>query len=350
MYRAMIRPLLFRLEAEQAHRFVSFCARHVPLVMLSLLASKYATHSQQLSIRLFGRMWNAPIALAAGFDKDAKNLPLAAALGFGGVEVGTITPQPQAGNKPPRLFRLIAEESIQNAMGFNNSGQVAVLHNLSMLSPFVLPIGVNIGKNKDTPNEKSLDDYLSLIKAFAPLASYLVVNISSPNTPHLRDLQNEHFIGELFCAAKEITDKPIMLKIAPDMPLDAMLSLCVHAISCGASGIIASNTTTDYSISPYAKDFGGISGALLAKRSYEILKFLAKELFNKTILISVGGIQNADDVYMRLRAGASLVQLYTALVYHGPMLIWKMRQSLIQYLERDGFQSIADVIGVDIST
>lgn len=346
MYRSIIRPLLFRLDAETAHRLVSFLGRSC--LLPQILARRYAFADSRLHIPLFGRIFESPIILAAGFDKDAQNLSLAAALGFGAIEVGTITPLPQEGNPRPRMFRLVSEQSLQNAMGFNNSGQEVVAKNLAAALPFALPLGVNIGKNKATPNEQSLNDYATLLQTFAPLADYLVINISSPNTPNLRDLQNDSFVSELFALAKTITNKPILLKIAPDMPNDFLLKLCENAVNSGASGIIATNTTTDYSLCKDAHAFGGISGQLLRQKSFEILKLLAGALFGKTLLISAGGVHDAYEAYLRLRAGASCVQLYSALVYEGPSLVYRIKTGLVQLLKRDGFTQITEAIGVDI--
>lgn len=345
MYR-LIRPLLFALDAEDAHRLVSLLGRSC--LLPQILARCYALEDSRLHVPLFGRVFASPIVLAAGFDKNAQNLNLAAALGFGGIEVGTITPKPQSGNPRPRMFRLIKEQSLQNAMGFNNSGSEAVAQNLAPCVPFVLPIGVNIGKNKDTPNEQSLNDYAALLRTFAPLADYLVVNLSSPNTPNLRDLQNDSFVGELFDLAKSITNKPILLKIAPDMPSDVLLRLCENAVQSGASGIIATNTTTNYALSKNARNFGGISGQLLRSKSAEILRILANALFGKTLLVSAGGVHSAEEAYMRLRAGASCVQLYSALVYEGPNLVYRIKTGLLRLLERDGFAQITEAIGVDV--
>lgn len=345
MYR-LIRPLLFALDAEDAHRLVSLLGRSC--LLPQILARCYAFEDSRLHVPLFGRVFASPIVLAAGFDKDAQNLNLAAALGFGGIEVGTITPKPQSGNPRPRMFRLVEEQSLQNAMGFNNSGSEAVARNLAPSVPFVLPVGVNIGKNKDTPNEQSLNDYAALLRAFAPLADYLVVNVSSPNTPNLRDLQNDSFVSELFCLAKTITHKPILLKIAPDMPSDALLCLCENAVRSGASGIIATNTTIDYALSKNARNFGGISGQLLCSKSAEILRILSGALFGKTLLISAGGVHSAEEAYMRLRAGASCVQLYSALVYEGPSLVYRIKKGLLRLLLRDGFAQITEAIGADV--
>lgn len=345
MYR-LIRPLLFALDAEDAHRLVSLLGRSC--LLPQILARCYALEDSRLHVPLFGRVFASPIVLAAGFDKDAQNLNLAAALGFGGIEVGTITPKPQSGNPRPRMFRLVEEQSLQNAMGFNNSGSEAVAQNLAPSVPFVLPVGVNIGKNKDTPNEQSLNDYAVLLRVFAPLADYLVVNVSSPNTPNLRDLQNDSFVSELFCLAKTITHKPILLKIAPDMPSDALLCLCENAVRSGASGIIATNTTIDYALSKNARNFGGISGQLLCSKSAEILRILSGALFGKTLLISAGGVHSAEEAYMRLRAGASCVQLYSALVYEGPSLVYRIKKGLLRLLLRDGFAQITEAIGADV--
>lgn len=224
-----------------------------------------------------------------------------------------------------------------------------MLQQLKKIQFFDYPIGINIGKNKLTPENEALEDYEKLFKTFKEYGDYVIINISSPNTPGLRDLQNENFINAIFAMAKEITSKPIFLKIAPDMLAEDAIVLCKTAVDAGAAGIIATNTTIDYEItdSPYKKDFGGISGALLTKKSYQLFRAIGEALYGKTILISVGGIDSAEEAYRRIKAGASLVQVYSMLVYRGPVLIKEINEGLITLLKKDGYTHISEAIGAD---
>jgi dihydroorotate dehydrogenase len=274
-------------------------------------------------------------------------------MGFGYTEIGTMTPRPQDGNAKPRLFRFVKDQSIQNAMGFNNKGSYFVANNLKKIYPFSTPIGASIGKNKHTADNQALDDYEILIKKFEKISDYLVVNISSPNTPNLRDLQNEKFIKAVFALGNKITKKPILLKIAPDMDSKTAILLCQTAIENGASGIIATNTTQDYSLLQGAKGFqeskafGGISGAVLSEKSYQLFKEIGKELYDKTVLISVGGISDANDVYRRIKAGASLVQILSGFIFKGPSMCKNINNDLIKLLKADGYTNITQAIGAD---
>ena len=222
-----------------------------------------------------------------------------------------------------------------------------MLQRLKKLYFFDYPMGINIGKNKLTSEDDALDDYETLFKAFKDYGDYIVINISSPNTPGLRDLQNEAFINAIFKMAKEITTQPVLLKIAPDMEPEDAIVLCKTAVEAGAAGIIATNTTIDYSLTPHAKDFGGISGSLLTEKSYQLFKAIGKELYGKTLLISVGGIDSAEEAYRRIKAGASLVQVYSMLVYKGPVLIKEINEGLIKLLQKDGYKHISEAIGAD---
>ncbi|HEX5670052.1 MAG TPA: dihydroorotate dehydrogenase (quinone), partial [Sulfuricurvum sp.] len=231
-----LKPWLFKLQPETAHTLGAFVLRGAgfcPPLLNSFINKHFITHPS-LTQELFGRSFLNPVGLAAGFDKNATMIEGTMAMGFGFTEIGTLTPKPQEGNPRPRLWRHIEEESLQNAMGFNNDGLFRISHRLKNIYPFSSPIGVNIGKNKLTSEENALKDYTTLIKALHPYADYMVINISSPNTPGLRDLQNEEFIAQLFRSAKEITSKPILLKIAPDMSEDQAVALCVHAVQSGA--------------------------------------------------------------------------------------------------------------------
>ncbi len=344
-----IKKILFKLDPECAHTLVGFGLRALggctPL-MRCIKEKNFVSHPI-LTQELFGQTFSNPVGLGAGFDKNGEYILATPALGFGFTEIGTVTPKPQEGNSKPRLFRLIEEQSIQNAMGFNNKGSYYMLRKLKKLYFFGYPIGINIGKNKITPESEALSDYETLIRAFKDEGSYIVINISSPNTPGLRDLQNEAFITALFTMARGITQKPILLKIAPDMEAKDAISLCKVAIEAGASGIIATNTTIDYSLTPNAKDFGGISGALLKEKSYELFRALGKEFYGKTILISVGGIDSAEEAYRRVKAGASLVQLYSSLIYKGPALTSQINRGLIHSLKADGYAHISEAVGAD---
>jgi len=344
-----LRRLLFRLDAETSHGLGMAALRTAQAIpgLPAALARRNLVTADALRQTLFGRAFPNPVGLAAGFDKDAVAVRAMPALGFGFVEVGTVTPLPQPGNPRPRLFRHPAARSLQNALGFNNGGMKAMREHLARLYPFALPLGVNLGKNRATPPERALDDYETLIRGLHDLCDYLVVNLSSPNTPGLRDLQNEAFLRALFDVAKGITSKPILVKLAPDLEPAQAVSLSEAAVEAGAAGIIATNTTTDYSLLPGAKDFGGLSGQVLREKSFQILEALAKALFGRTVLISVGGIDSGAEAYRRLRAGASLVQIYTALIYEGPSLPRRINEELLRLMERDGVRGIYEIIGAE---
>jgi dihydroorotate dehydrogenase len=344
-----IKKILFNFEPETAHTLAGIGLRALPCFppLQHLLAKHYFVTDPLLTQEFFGRTFKNPVGLGAGFDKDGQYITAMPALGFGFTEIGTVTPEPQDGNPKPRLFRLVDDQSIQNAMGFNNRGKEYMLKQLNKLYFFDYPIGINIGKNKTTAEEHALRDYEVLFETFKDYGDYMVINISSPNTPGLRDLQNEQFIQDIFAIAKERTDKPVLLKIAPDMRPEDAVALCNTAVDAGAAGIIATNTTIDYSITPHAKDFGGISGALLTEKSYELFRAIGKALYGKTLLISVGGIDSAEEAYRRIKAGASLVQVYSMLIYRGPALIKEINEGLVTLLKSDGYTHISEAIGAD---
>jgi len=344
-----IKPYLFKLEPETAHHLAEFFLKLPNICQVpfnSFLESHFVT-DDSLRQELFGREFLNPIGLAAGFDKNASMIRGIQTIGFGFTEIGTVTPKPQDGNPKPRMFRHIEEQTLQNAMGFNNEGAYKVVKKLQKRFPFATPIGINIGKNKVTPENEAINDYIHLIKTFNGLGDYFVINISSPNTPGLRDLQNEEFIEKLFSEAKQLTKMPILLKIAPDMSIDDAVTLTTMAVEKGADGIIATNTTIDYSLVHNPKDIGGLSGKVLKEKSFEIFEAIAKELYGKTTLISVGGIDSAQEAYKRIKAGASLVQIYTGLVFHGPDMIMNINKELVSLLLEDGYQNITEAIGAD---
>ena len=344
-----LKKIFFKLEPETAHTIAGLglrAASHCPTLLRYFKAKFFVSHDM-LEQNFFGRTFRNPVGLGAGFDKNGQYITSMPTLGFGFTEIGTVTPRPQEGNEKPRLFRLVEDHSIQNAMGFNNKGSHYMLQRLKKLYFFDYPIGINIGKNKITAESEALNDYETLFKAFKDYGDYIVINISSPNTPGLRDLQNENFINAIFKMGKEITTQPIFLKIAPDMEAKDAVTLCKVSVKAGAAGIIATNTTIDYSLTPHAKDFGGISGALLTEKSYTLFRAIGKELYGKTILISVGGIDSAEEAYRRIKAGASLVQVYSMLIYKGPSLIKEINEGLVGLLKKDGYSHISEAIGAD---
>jgi dihydroorotate dehydrogenase len=343
---------IFKLDPESAHHLVSATlgaiSTYAPII-LKKVSQTYCIQDSRLSQDIFNVTFTNPVGLAAGFDKNATMLDGLAATGFGFIEFGTITPLPQDGNAKPRIFRFPEYNSIQNAMGFNNDGLVAVQKRIKDVYPYKIPLGANIGKNKTTTPLNTLDDYKKLIRAFCEISDYIVINISSPNTPGLRDLQNESFISELFTMAVKMTDTPILLKIAPDLEEQEAIDMCQIALDNGAKGIIATNTTIDYSLLPNAKDFGGISGEVLREKSFKLFQALAKVFYGKTTLISVGGIDSGDEAYRRLKAGASLVQVYSAIIFEGPSLVQNINTRILELMQQEGYKDISELIGADLS-
>ena len=311
--------------------------------------AKFGVYKDEI---LTQNIWNLsfdnPVGIAGGFDKNATMIAPLAALGFGHIDFGTFTPRPQSGNEKPRLFRLVSEQSIQNAMGFNNEGADIIEHRVRKIYPFKIPIAANIGKNKATPNEDALSDYEALGRKFNGLCDFFIINVSSPNTPNLRALQENSFISELIGAMKKITNRPLVLKLAPDMSADQAIALCECAVQSGASGIIINNTSVDYSLSPNARGFGGLSGRLITEKSRELFAQVARELFGRTILISCGGIDSAQEAYERIKSGASLVQIFTAFIFKGPFVAKSINEGLAELLRADGFKNISEAVGANL--
>lgn len=345
-----LKKALFLFQPETAHNMAEFGLKILPKLRFvnNYMVNRNFVVDARLTQDIFGVSFVNPVGLAAGFDKNSTMIEAMPALGFGYTEIGTMTPRPQDGNPKPRMFRYPQQESVQNAMGFNNEGAHTVLKNLKKVYPYSIPIGVNIGKNKTTPEEYALNDYKTLIKKFKDTSDYIVINISSPNTPNLRDLQNEEFITKLFAMAKELTNKPILLKIAPDMKIEAAIALSKTAVDAGAAGIIATNTTIDYDLLPGCKDFGGLSGEVLREKSYNLFKELAKELFGKTLLVSVGGISDAEEAYKRIKAGASLIQSYSGMIFKGPSMVRDINEGILELMKKDGYSHISEAIGADL--
>ena len=340
--------LLLRLDPERAHglALTGLRAASALPVLRRALADRFRVADPRLEQRLLGALFPNPVGLAAGFDKDGLAIAGFDALGFGFVEVGTVTPRPQRGNPRPRLFRYPGHASLRNAMGFNNRGLEALAGRVCRQRDGV-PIGVNAGRNRDTPPEREADDYRRVVERLSGACDYFVVNVSSPNTPGLRDIQEHGRLVRLLEAVGESTETPFLVKLSPDLDTLRAVELATAAVTAGAAGVVLTNTTTDYSLLPGAAAPGGLSGRILRQRSFEMLRAVARELFGRCLLISVGGIETAEEAYRRLRHGASLVQLYTALVYHGPRLVRELNEGLLRLLDRDGAESIGEIIGAD---
>jgi dihydroorotate dehydrogenase len=345
-----MKKVFFQLSPENAHTVAEFAFKYgtkfCPFLLAKLSEDFFVT-DKRLEQDLFGTHFLNPIGLAAGFDKNATMIKMLTALGFGHIEFGTVTPKPQSGNPKPRLFRYPEFESIQNAMGFNNDGAEKIKKRIEKLYPFVTPLVANIGKNKTTSAEDAIKDYEELIETFKSVSDYFVINISSPNTPGLRDLQNEAFIKELFTMAKSKTNKAIVLKIAPDLEIKDAINICSVALENGADGIMATNTTTDYSLLPNAQTFGGISGKVLEEKSTLMFKELAKEFYGRTTLVSVGGIDNAECAYARIKEGASLIQIYSSFIFKGPSVNKQICNGILELMDKDGFYHISEAIGAN---
>lgn len=345
-----LKKIFFLFDPETAHKIAEFGLRALYATPGGLEAlAKFSVYKDEI---LTQNIWNLsfdnPVGIAGGFDKNATMIAPLAALGFGHIDFGTFTPRPQSGNEKPRLFRLVSEQSIQNAMGFNNEGADIIEHRVRKIYPFKIPIAANIGKNKATPNEDALSDYEVLARKFDGLCDFFIINVSSPNTPNLRALQENSFISELIGAMKKITNRPLVLKLAPDMSADQAIALCECAVQSGASGIIINNTSVDYSLSPNARNFGGLSGRLITEKSRELFAQVARELFGRTVLISCGGIDSAQEAYERIKSGASLVQIFTAFIFKGPFVAKSINEGLAELLRADGFNSISEAVGVNL--
>lgn len=324
-----IRPLLFALDAETAHRLTLDA---LGVAHRSGLGRFVATPPRDLPVTVFGIRFPNPVGLAAGLDKNAAHIDALGALGFGFLEVGTVTPRPQPGNPKPRMFRLRDHEAIINRLGFNNDGVDALVRNVEAAS-YRGVLGINIGKNKDTPNERAVDDYLFCLERVYRHSSYVTVNISSPNTQGLRDLQEEATLRRFIETLREAQErlgsqagarKPMLLKIAPDLTEAELDGMAEVLRSAGIDGVICTNTTIDHSAvagDPHAQEAGGLSGKPLFARSTEVLRGMRERLGPDTPIIGVGGILDGSDAVEKLEAGASLVQVYSGLIYRGPRLV-----------------------------
>jgi dihydroorotate dehydrogenase len=342
MFYSLIRPALFLADAESAHG--------LSLAALRVMPHRAPVVHPTLQQNIAGLNFPNPVGLAPGYDKNAEVYSACYGLGFGFVEIGSVTPRPQSGNPRPRLFRLVEDRAVINRMGFNNDGMEAVAARIDAndAQNRAGPLGINVGANKDS--EDRIADYVLAIERLAGLADYVTVNISSPNTPGLRALQDKAALDDLLARVKAAMParKPVFLKVAPDLEPADIDDIAVSVIEHRIDALIVSNTTITRPVlkSSHAAETGGLSGAPLRDLAQQRLANFRTATGGALPLIGVGGITNAQDAYARIRAGASLVQLYSALVYEGPMLARRINRELCALLARDGFANVADAVGV----
>ncbi|WP_409345774.1 quinone-dependent dihydroorotate dehydrogenase [Paenibacillus sp. MBLB4367] len=362
LYDKLAKPILFQMDAEKAHHLIVDGLGSMSKIPggNALLRQMYGVkRKKELVSSLWGIDFPNPVGLAAGLDKNAAAVPMFSSLGFGFMEVGTVTPKPQSGNDKPRLFRLPEDEALINRMGFNNVGAQKMAEHLAKVPVHRIPVAVNIGKNKVTPNEKAEDDYRACIRQLYGYGDFFVVNISSPNTPDLRNLQYGDDLRRLLEAVKDEMNvqhrsaggkaKPVLVKIAPDVGDEELEMMAATIAASGVSGLIATNTTIgrDGLKHPNKKETGGLSGRPVTHRSTEVIRKAYRITEGKLPIIGCGGIFTAQDAYAKIRAGASLVEVYTSLIYEGPALIRRLNDGLLELLRRDGFQHISEAIGAD---
>jgi dihydroorotate dehydrogenase len=339
MYKKIILPILFLIDPEKVHNIIFFVIKilfKIPFVK-SIVGGIYLINDSRLEKTLFGIKFKNPVGLAAGFDKNAELYTELNSFGFGFIEIGTVTPKPQLGNPKKRLFRLVEDSGIINRMGFNNVGVDKVVENLKKNKTIL--IGGNIGKNKITPNTLATDDYIASFNLLFDYVDYFVVNVSSPNTPNLRDLQEKEplkkLINSLFLINRtKESPKPILLKIAPDLNDNQLMDIISIVKDTGLDGIIATNTTINRENlkSDNKNETGGLSGKPLTSRSTEVIKFISQNS-NKTIpIIGVGGIHSVKDALEKFDAGADLIQIYTGFIYEGPRLVRSINKALLNRL------------------
>lgn len=346
----LLKPVLFRLPPETAHVMTHQLlrtAQSTPIV--NLIRERYAVSDGRLQVEAFGNKFPNPVGVAAGFDKNAEVPRALAALGFGHVEVGGVTAERQPGNPRPRLFRLREDEALINRLGFNNEGADIVGERLDHEPMPDVPVGINIGKSKSTPLAEAADDYRYTYERVANAGDYFVVNVSSPNTPGLRELQDRAALEEILGGLTEAGADPLLVKLSPDLPEPAVEDAVGVVDDLGLDGIIATNTTTsrpESLRSPQRAERGGLSGKPIEDLATNRIRFVAER--TDVPVIGVGGVSDAAGAYEKIRAGASLVQLYTGLVYEGPGLAHDINAGLISLLDRDGFDSVTDAVGVDL--
>lgn len=339
MYKQFVKPLLFLLSPEKAHKLTLKLFRFGLKTpgLNSILKRSYILKHKGLERQVMGLTFKNPVGLAAGFDKDGKYIDLLPFMGFGFVEIGTVTPKPQSGNPQPRLFRLPADRALINRMGFNNEGVEAMVERLKKSNVKDVIIGGNIGKNKVTPNEEAQKDYEICFEALFPLVDYFVVNVSSPNTPGLRELQEKEPLTKLLNTLQNLnkakaSPKPILLKIAPDLTNEQLDDILEIVKSTGINGIIATNTTISRDgLSTPTENIGagGLSGDPLQEHSTEIIRYLRKNGHKNMVIVGVGGISSPESAQQKLEAGADLIQVYSGMIYEGPGLMKRINKAIL---------------------
>jgi len=346
----LLKPALFSLPPETAHRLthrVLRAAQDTPAE--SALRRRNAVADDRLGTEVFGCSFPNPVGVAAGFDKNAELPRILAALGFGHVEVGGVTAEAQPGNPRPRMFRLKADRALVNRMGFNNEGADAVGDRLDREPAPDVPLGINVGKSKTTPLDDAPDDYLYTYERVARAGDYFVVNVSSPNTPGLRSLQDREALEAILGTLDDAGAAPLLVKLSPDLPRPAVEEALAVVDDLDLDGVIAANTTTarpETLRSPHGAERGGLSGEPIEATATAQVRFIAER--TDVPVIGVGGVSDAEGAYEKIRAGASLVQLYTGLVYEGPSLAREINRGLLDLLDRDGLDDVADAVGADL--
>ena len=346
VYRQLFKRYLSRVDAEYAH--------HLTLRMLSMMPPLTPPRDRpELGIKLWGTEFSNPIGLAAGMDKDAVAIRGWETLGFGFAELGTITPRPQAGNETPRVWRLPEHRALINRLGFPSEGMEAVALRIERIRKVGMSIrlGLNFGPNSNTPAEEVAADYSALMERLGPLADFIVINVSSPNTPGLRNWQTPEKMTELFAKMLGNTGespRPVLVKISPDLERNELFRICETALEIGVDGIVACNTTVAReAIGVSSPHPGGLSGRPLTIRARELIRDIHTHTRGKIPIIGVGGVSSAEDAWLHIRAGASLVELYTALIYEGPGVAERIKTELADLLRRGGFRSIGEAVGID---
>lgn len=365
LYRYIMKPIFFAMHPERAHNVMikgMSIGQHIP-GMKALMGAMYGVRkTDELSSTHWGIHFPNPIGMAAGLDKDANGVALFSSIGFGFIEVGTVTPKAQPGNPTPRVFRLPEYQALINRMGFNNKGIAAMANHMKKLHSNPIPVAINIGKNKDTPNEQAAADYEACIRELYPYGDFFVVNISSPNTPDLRKLQHGDDLTQLLEAvmnemeaqkqtysSTDQANKPVLVKVAPDLEDEELERIVNTIMNSGVDGIIATNTTLSRAglDHEHADEAGGLSGEPLKARSTEVIKKIYQLTEGKLPIIGSGGVFTSEDAYEKIRAGASLVEVYTGLIYEGPKINKKINEGLLALLKRDGFTNISQAVGID---
>lgn len=360
LYKWTVRPVLFKIDPEVAHDFTIGCLAWIShaLFVKSLLRQFCKLQDPRLQVNSFGLTFPNPVGLAAGFDKNCEALSALSALGFGFVEIGTVTSHAQPGNPKPRLFRLPRDLALINSFGFNNDGAETVAGRLSLSLPCDVPIGVNIGKSRTVPVKEAPRNYVESFKTLYPYGQFFIINVSSPNTPDLRTLQGEYYLepllgGVLRERERQVSNgllkKPVLVKLSPDCSLQEIDGILEVSLRLGIDGIVATNTTISREELSTPKNFvlqeGGLSGLPLRDKSTKIIKYIFNQTGGRIPIIGVGGVFSAQDTLEKIMAGASLVELYTGMIYEGPFIVKNILNGILQFMEKEGIKQLTDIIG-----